>query len=287
MSSSAVDAAQSPSVPADRVQDEEFSIEGTIREVRWPDEGHQAGGRIIATIAGKRISVLGRCEMPLREGDRIRAIGQKSSLKPNRYRKDAQDFHPALIIALPPKDHDARVRLLQREGVSQQTAEKVVDHFGEDVFQILRQDPKRLEELPRIRQETRETILRAAKRFIDEKVATIALGVGVATEQAFEIAADWDWRTVEKRPCCLIRDLSFGTTDKIARKILGEKFEEFGEERVLAAIMGQLKKAANDGNCGAPVGKVLGYVRRNYAFPQPAIEAAINRGIELGEIVKD
>jgi hypothetical protein len=178
-------------------------------------------------------------ETPLREGDRIRAIGKKSSLKPNPYRKDAQDFHATVIIALPPKDHDARVRLLEREGVSQRTAEKVVDHFGKDVFQILRQEPKRLEEIPRLRQGTREKIIRAAERFIDEKVAIIALSVGVATEKAFETAADWDWRTIQKRPYCLIRDLSFGTTDKIARKVLGNIFAEFSEERILAAIIDQ------------------------------------------------
>jgi hypothetical protein len=83
MSSSAALAAQDPSLPFDRAQDEEFSVEGTIREVRWPEEGHQAGGRIIAILAGKSLSVLGRCETPLREGDRIRAIGKKSSLKPS------------------------------------------------------------------------------------------------------------------------------------------------------------------------------------------------------------
>jgi hypothetical protein len=115
MSSSAALAAQNPSLSFDRLQEEEFCVEGAIREVRWPEEGHQAGGRIIAIIAGKSLSVLGRCETPLREGDRIRAIGKKSSLKPNPYRKDAQDFHATVIIALPPKDHDARVRLLQRE----------------------------------------------------------------------------------------------------------------------------------------------------------------------------
>jgi exodeoxyribonuclease V alpha subunit len=179
------------------------------------------------------------------------------------------------------------VQLLQREGVSQQTAEKVVDHFGEDLFQILRQEPKRLEEIPRLRQGTREKILKAAKRFVDEKVAIIALNVGVATERAFEIAAEWDWRTVQKRPYCLIRDLSFGTTDKIARKILGDTFEEFGEERTLAAIICQLKKAANDGNCGAPVEKIVAYLRRNYAFSQLVVNAANNRGIELGELVRD
>jgi hypothetical protein len=286
MGSSAALAAENPRVSFDKVQDEECFIEGTIREVRWPDEGHQAGGGIIAILAGKSLSVLGRCETPLREGDRMRAIGKKSSLKPNAYRKDAQDFHATVIIALPPKDHDARVRLLEREGVSQRAAEKVVDHFGEDLFQILRQEPKRLEEIPRLRQGTREKILKAAQRFVDEKVAIIALNVGVATESAFEIAAEWDWRTDQKRPYCLVRD-SFGTTDKIARKILGDTFEEFGEERTLAAIICQLKKAANDGNCGAPVEKVVAYLRRNYAFSQPAIDAAINRGIELGELVRD
>jgi hypothetical protein len=101
MGSSAALAAENPRVSFDKVQDEECFIEGTIREVRWPDEGHQAGGRIIAILAGKSLSVLGRCETPLREGDRIRAIGKKSSLKPNAYRKDAQDFHATVIIALP------------------------------------------------------------------------------------------------------------------------------------------------------------------------------------------
>jgi exodeoxyribonuclease V alpha subunit len=48
-----------------------------------------------------------------------------------------------------------------------------------------------------------------------------------------------------------------------------------------------IKKAANDRNCGAPVEKVVAYLRRNYAFSQPAIDAAINRGIELGELVRD
>ena len=67
MGSGAALTAQNPSVSFDRVQDEEFSIEGTIREMRWPDEGHQAGGRIIAILAGKSLSVLGRCETPLRE----------------------------------------------------------------------------------------------------------------------------------------------------------------------------------------------------------------------------
>ena len=133
MGSSAALAAENPRVFFDKVQDEECSIEGTIREVRWPDEGHEAGGRIIAILSGKSLSVLGRCETPLREGDRIRAIGRKSSLKPNAYRKDAQDFQATVIIALPPKDHDARVRLLRREGVSQRTAEKVVEFRGRSI----------------------------------------------------------------------------------------------------------------------------------------------------------
>jgi hypothetical protein len=66
------------------------------------------------------------------------------------------------------------------------------------------------------------------------------------------------------------RDLSFSMTDRIARDLIGERFNEFDEESVLGANW-LLNKAARDGNCGVSFIKLRNILQRDYAFSDEII----------------
>ena len=254
-------------------------VQGTITWFKWPREGHCAGDNFGAVVQG--VTVIGKSETALRRGDRIRASGGKF----DDHVQWGRQYRAATVALLPPVDHDERARLLQMGGVPPQTAKRLIAHFRADLFSILKGEPERLAELPRIKQPTRDKILRVINRFADELLLQFLLRAGVASTHALKIAEAKSFKAVQARPYILSHDPEFGTVDKIARELLEDRFEEFGLERVLGAIVWLLRKAKLDGNCGISFIKLRNILQRDFAFrPEVIAEAASGRNYRIKNI---
>jgi exodeoxyribonuclease V alpha subunit len=267
--------------PAQQTVSPAEEVTGTIAYFKWPSDGHSPGANFGVVVNG--ITVIGQSDLALRRGDRIHASGGRFEDHP----KWGRQYHAASIAILPPVNHNEKARLFRMGGVPPQTGKKLLAHFGKDIFSILTQEPERLAELPNIKPQTREKIPEVIANYADELLLRFLLRAGVTSKNACEIAEARSFKAVRTRPYILAHDLEFGTVDKIARDLLGERFDEFGLERVLGAIIWLLRKATHDSNCGITLIKLRNILQRDFAFTPKVIADAASYGIAMNEIVID
>lgn len=127
-----------------------------------------------------------------------------------------------------PQDRDGMIKYLSSgriKGIGKKIAEKIVDHFCHETFDILEKNPERLREIKGIQKKVIKEIKKNAK---DNKIIrelTVKLGpYGIGHETIFKIYkefADDSFKVLESNPYLLIqrvRGVGFRIADTIAKR---------------------------------------------------------------------
>ena len=142
------------------------------------------------------------------------------------------------------------------KGIGPRLAERIVDKFREDTFEVIEQNPERLFEIPGIGMDRAGRITKAWQEQKQVKEIMVFLhGHGVSTNLAVKIYktyGDKSLEIVQQDPYQLERDIygvGFKTADKIARA-LGLPVDH--PSRVEAGIVFALNEMINEGNVFVP-----------------------------------
>lgn len=171
----------------------------------------------------------------------------------------------------------------QFDGVGLGLAERIVEHFGDDTYEILDSDPSRVREVEGVGAKKAKKIAAAwnEKRAVRES-ATFLQGFGVTPSQVMRLYSQYGDATValvKTNPYRLadeVRGIGFKTADKIAQAI---GLPKDAPERARAAVMYLLLEATGQGHTLLPETEL---VRRGQLLE--ITEAALARAIEeLGQ----
>lgn len=149
----------------------------------------------------------------------------------------------------------------QFEGVGVELAERIVEHFGDQTYEILDADPHRVREVAGIGKKKAKRIASAwNERRVVREAATFLQGFGVTPSQVMKLFAQYGDATValvKTNPYRLadeVRGIGFKTADKIAQAI---GIPKDAPERARAAVMYLLSEATGQGHTLLPESEVL------------------------------
>ena len=179
-------------------------------------------------------------------------------------REHGQQFKAAFLRASPPTSSEGIATYLGSgmiRGIGPTYASKLVEAFGDGVFEVIEETPERLREIPGIGRVRAASI---AKAWADQKVVREIMvflhSHGVGTARAVRIFKTYGNNAVQvmaENPYRLARDIrgiGFRTADAIAKRL---GIEGTAMIRLRAGIHYALLEASSDGHCGLPTADLL------------------------------
>ncbi len=191
-----------------------------------------------------------------------------------------------------PQDGEGIARYLSSgrfKGIGRKTAQKIVDHFGPETFEVLENTPERLAEVPGLK----KTVLEAVKQGVQDSRTLRDLTVrltpfGVGQETVFRIHrefGDLAPALVESNPYLLIeriRGVGFKVADTIARAV---NIARTDPQRLRAGILFVLQQGEfQRGDLYTPRDELLAKCAWLLDIDDSDIAAALERLVERGEL---
>jgi exodeoxyribonuclease V alpha subunit len=176
-------------------------------------------------------------------------------------------------------------------GIGPVYAKKLVQAFGDSVFDIIENNPGRLRRVPGIGAKRAKQIAQdwAAQRTIRE-IMLFLHDHGVGTARAVRIHKIYGAdavRLISENPYRLARDIrgiGFKSADQIAMRLGIEKTAMI---RVRAGISHALAEAMDDGHCGLPVAELVPLAETLLEVPASLVETALAEEIAAGHVIAD
>ena len=176
-------------------------------------------------------------------------------------------------------------------GIGPVYAKKMVNAFGEKVFDIIEAEPERLREVTGIGVVRAKRITDAwAEQKIVREIMVFLHSHGVGTARAVRIYKTYGSDAVQvmtENPYRLARDIrgiGFKTADAIAMKLGVEKTAMI---RVRAGISYALTEAMDDGHCGLPTADLLPLAEKLLEVGADLIRTALNLELADGTVIAD
>ncbi len=170
-------------------------------------------------------------------------------------------------------------------GIGSVYAERLVSHFGKDVFDVIEANPERLREVEGIGPIRAEKITESwSDQKIVREIMIFLHQNGVGTARAVRIYKTYGADAVQvlsENPYRLakdIRGIGFRTADTIAEKV---GIERTAMIRVRAGITFALSEAMGNGHCGLPKGELHSLAEELLDVPGSLVETAM--ALELGD----
>jgi len=180
-------------------------------------------------------------------------------------------FRASFLTASPPTTLEGIERYLGSgmiRGIGPVYANRLVQTFGDAVFDLIEQQPQRLREVPGIGPKRADTIIAGwAEQKAIREIMLFLHANGVGTSRAVRIYKTYGTDAVgviSENPYRLARDIQgigFLTADRIAAKL---GIEKTAMVRIRAGISYALAEAMDEGHCGLPVEELepLGVVNK-------------------------
>ncbi|MDE2851497.1 MAG: ATP-dependent RecD-like DNA helicase [Acidobacteriota bacterium] len=231
-------------------------------------------------------TVVGRLPL-VSQGETIRAAGAWKN-DPNH----GVQFRADRLAVSPPDSLDGIRRYLgsgRVHGVGPKMAKRLVKAFGEDVFEVIENEPERLKEVPGIGPKRAR---RLSEGFKDQKAVreimvflqTHGLGSSRAARIYRTYGADAATLLTED-PYRLARDIrgiGFRIADSIGAS-LGKDPE--GLPRARAGLGYTLEQARGAGHCGLPRDELLEQARELLKIPEEILVTALSDELQAGRLV--
>jgi exodeoxyribonuclease V alpha subunit len=176
-------------------------------------------------------------------------------------------------------------------GIGPVYAKKLIDAFGEKVFDIIEAEPDRLREVTGIGQVRAKRITEGwAEQKIIREIMVFLHSHGVGTARAVRIFKTYGSDAIQvmtENPYRLARDIrgiGFKTADAIAMKLGIEKTAMI---RVRAGISYALTEAMEEGHCGLPTGELVPLAVKLLEVDKELVLTALNLELADGTVVTD
>src|SRR5271167_4256870 len=176
-------------------------------------------------------------------------------------------------------------------GIGPAYARKLVRAFGEDVFEIIEQEPNRLREVTGIGPKRAARVIAGwAEQKVIREIMLFLHSNGVGTSRAVRIYKTYGADAVQlisENPYRLARDIrgiGFRTADQIAAKLGIEKTALI---RVRAGIAYALTEAMDEGHCGLPAEELISLTQTLLEGPAELVETALRLELDDGAVVAD
>ncbi len=195
-------------------------------------------------------------------------------------------FRAREMHVVPPETIDAIERYLASgmiKGLGPKYAARLVQAFGDRVFEVIEHEPNRLRTIDGIGKMRAQIIMES---FHDQKVVREIMmflsSHGIGTQRAVRIYKTYGARAMDlisANPYRLagdIRGIGFRLADKIAMSLGVEKTSPM---RARAGIAYVLNEAMNEGHCGLPRARFYEMAERLLLIPTPIIDEALEHEI--------
>jgi exodeoxyribonuclease V alpha subunit len=177
------------------------------------------------------------------------------------------------------------------KGIGSVYAKKLVEKFGEKIFDIIEQESARLEDVDGIGPKRRKRIKEAwAEQKVIREIMVFLYSNGVSTSRAVRIYKTYGDDAIEKvrtDPYRLARDIhgiGFKTADQIAQKI-GIPVDSL--IRACAGLSHVLQEATGKGHCALPVKLLKDEAGKLLLVKEEIVNAALERTLSSGELVQE
>lgn len=177
------------------------------------------------------------------------------------------------------------------KGIGPVYAKKLVDQFGEQIFDIIEQSPDRLEEVEGIGPKRRQKIGAAwGEQKMIRKIMVFLHSNGVSTSRAVRIYKTYGEEAIEMvqaDPYRLAKDIhgiGFKTADQIAQK-MGIPIDSV--VRACAGLSHVLLEATGEGHCALPVDALKEEAGKLLSISEGIITQALERTLASREVIRE
>lgn len=266
------------------------TLSGTVERVTFHTE--ETGFSVLKVkVKGRSepVTVTGRTPA-VHAGEVIEATGEWVTVP-----EYGRQFRAETITISAPSTREGIERYLASgliEGIGPVYAKKLVEKFGEEVFDVIENHSARLREVPGVGVKRRKEIKESWER--QKSVREIMLFLhrhGVGTAKAVKIFKTYGEAAVEtltQNPYRLARDvhgIGFKSADVIARRI---GLAADSEERLRAGLFHVLLEAAGDGHCALPREELIAKAVELLQMPDASlVERALDAAVENAEVARE
>ncbi|MFL2482884.1 MAG: ATP-dependent RecD-like DNA helicase [Verrucomicrobia bacterium] len=268
---------------------QEKTLSGTIERVTFHNEENgYCVLRVSMSDARKTQTVVGNCAAP-NAGEEIAARGEW--IEDDQY---GSQFRASEISTSEPDNLKGIERYLGSgliDGIGPTYAKKLVNKFGPEVFNIIDDRSKRLEEVEGIGPKRRKEIKKSwEKQKSVRRIMVFLHQHGISTARAVRIYKTYGDESIKKlknNPYRLSHDLhgvGFKTADTIASK-LGINFDDCS--RIEAGLQFALQTATGNGHCALPETELIESATELLGVDQIKIEDCLKKIITKSEVIRD
>ena len=209
-------------------------------------------------------------------------------------REYGQQFRAEMLTSTPPTSKEGIERYLGSgmvKGIGPVYAKKLVENFGEKIFDIIELESARLEDVDGIGPKRRKRIKEAwDEQKVIRDIMLFLHSNGVSTSRAVRIYKTYGEDAIEKvrnDPYRLAKDIhgiGFKTADQIARKI-GIPVDSL--VRACAGLNHVLLEATGDGHCALPVELLKDEAGKLLLVEEKIVTDALERNAASNDLVKE
>lgn len=268
---------------------QEKTLSGTIERVTFHNEENgYCVLRVSMSDVRKTQTVVGNCAAP-NAGEEIAARGEW--IEDDQY---GSQFRASEISTSEPDNLKGIERYLGSgliDGIGPTYAKKLVNKFGPEVFNIIDDRSKRLEEVEGIGPKRRKEIKKSwEKQKSVRRIMVFLHQHGISTSRAVRIYKTYGDESIKKlknNPYRLSHDLhgvGFKTADTIASK-LGINFDDWS--RIEAGLQFALQTATGNGHCALPETELIESATELLGVDQIKIEDCLKKIITKSEVIRD
>ena len=238
------------------------------------------GQRELATVVGSAASIS--------PGEQIECIGHWS--------RDAQhglQFRARQLQVVPPSSLEGIAKYLGSgmvKGIGPAFAARLVDAFGEAVFEVIEQQPERLAEVPGIGPKRRKRITEAwAEQKIIREIMVFLQSHGLGTARAVRIYKTYGVEAIAKvsenpyRLALDIHGIGFKTADTLAQRLGIPKDSLI---RAQAGVRHVLQELAGEGHCAAVEADLLGHAATLLEIPPDLVAHGIEAEVQEDRLTR-
>ena len=265
------------------------NLAGLVERVTFhnPDNGFCVL-RVKARGQRDLVTVVGHAAL-ISAGEFVQAVGSWTN-----DREHGLQFRAPFLKASPPTTLEGIEKYLGSgmiRGVGPAYAERLTKSFGEQVFDIIEQQPDRLREVGGIGPKRAARIVAGwAEQKVVREIMLFLHANGVGTSRAVRIFKTYGADAVQvisENPYRLARDIrgiGFRTADQIAMKVGIDKDAMI---RVRAGISYGLAEAMDEGHCGLPEDELVKLTAALIEVPPGLIITALKLELQDGTVVAD
>jgi exodeoxyribonuclease V alpha subunit len=280
---------QSTRRPAADVATQPENLAGLVERVTFhnPDNGFCVL-RVKARGQRDLVTVVGHAPV-ISAGEFVQATGTWIN-----NRTHGPQFKASFLRAAPPTTLEGIEKYLGSgmiRGIGPVYGKRLVQAFGEAVFDIIEEQPERLQKVEGIGPKRAERIVAGwADQKVIRDIMIFLYSHGVSTSRSVRIFKTYGADAIQvlsENPYRLARDvrgIGFKTADTIAERLGIEKTAMI---RARAGIGFTLTEAMDDGHCGLPLDELVPMAEQLLEIPASIVEEALSLELEAGDVISD